>query len=62
MFTFLLIIRTLNMCVYEKEKNIPTVNHGGGLVMFWECISESETRAPQENKGGRMEAGQYQRI
>ena len=47
--------------VWRKPGTIPTVNHGGGSIMLWGCISASRTERLVRIKG-KMNGAKYREI
>jgi hypothetical protein len=47
--------------VWRKPGTIPTVNHGGGSIMLWGCISASGTERLVRIKG-KMNGAKYREI
>ena len=46
---------------WRKPATIPTVNHGGGSIMLWGCISASGTERLVRIKG-KMNGAKYREI
>ncbi len=47
--------------VYNPKNNIPTVKHGGGIIMLWGCFSAKGT-GRLHRIDGRMDGAMYRDI